>query len=106
MRLRLSRPANALLLSSMLFSALVAAVGNLDCKKIVIEKKEWDLSKLGEPHSVMDSHHTPPTWHNTTYTIDICKNLKRSDDIPGNDQCAGGTRGEHYLPYPRWNQTK
>jgi len=92
MRLPSIRPANAVLLSSMLFPSLIVAVGNLDCHKIVTDGKVWDLSKIGGPRSVMESHETPPTWHNTTYTIDICKNLRRFDDVPDGEKCFGGTR--------------
>jgi len=94
MRLPSNRPANAGLLLSMLFPSLIVAVGNLDCSQIVTDGKMWDLSELGGPRSVMDSHETALRWRNTTYTIDICKNLKRSDDIPKDKQCPGGTRGE------------
>src|ERR1700722_2707448 len=104
MRLPSNRPANAVLLSSMLFPTLIVAVGNLDCSKIVTGEKVWDFSQIGGPRSVMDPHETPPTWHNTTYTIDICTYLKRSGNVPKNEKCPGGTRGELQLHYLRWNR--
>ncbi len=93
MRLPRTRLANAALLYSILFPALIAAVGNLDCGNIVTDGKPWDLSKLGGPRSVMTSHETPPTIHNTTYTIDICRPLKRSGEVEKGYECPGGTRG-------------
>jgi hypothetical protein len=87
----------------MLFPTLIVAI-NLKCSKIVTDGKEWDLSKLGGPRSVMDSYETPPSWHNTTYTIDICESLKRSGDVPKRYKCLGDTRGEFQLHYLIWRR--
>lgn len=78
----------------MLFPTLIAAVSDLDCSKIVTDEKIWDFSKIGGPRSVMESHETPPTVVNTTYTIDICKDLKRSGDVKEGEECPRGTQGE------------
>jgi autophagy-related protein 27 len=94
MRLPSNKPAVAVLLSSMLFPTLIVAVDNFDCSKIATDGKMWDLSKIGGPLSVMDHRETPPTWQNTTYTIDICKDLKRSGNVQKGYECPGGTRGE------------
>lgn len=32
------------------------------------------------------------SWTNTTYTIDLCTNLKRKDKVPDDQKCPGGTR--------------
>lgn len=97
MRLPRTRLADAALHCSILFPALIAAVGNLDCGNIVTDGKQWDLSKLGGPRSVMTSHETPPTIHNTTYTIDICRPLKRSGEVKNGYECPVGTRGSPSL---------
>jgi autophagy-related protein 27 len=94
MRLPPGRPANGLLISSILFPALIAATGNLDCSRIVIEGAFFDLSKLGGPHTVTEGNQTAHTWKNTTYTLDICQNLDKSRDIDNDKQCPGKTRGE------------
>ncbi|EKD19532.1 autophagy protein Atg27 [Drepanopeziza brunnea f. sp. 'multigermtubi' MB_m1] len=81
--------ADATVLSALLFPTLAAATGNFDCTKIVIDKThQWDLSTLGGPRSVMHSEDRGASWKNTTYTIDICKPLKRA----GKDACPGNTR--------------
>ena len=101
MRLPSKRPANAVLLSLMSLPTLIAALGNLDCGKIVTDGKIWDFSELGGPRSVMESYETPPTWHNTTYTIDICDYLKRAGKVKKGDKCPNGTRGEFRVLFLR-----
>ncbi|KAI2425752.1 type II membrane protein [Ophidiomyces ophidiicola] len=61
------------------------SLAQLDCTKIVVDGKTWDLSKLGGPHSVYNVVDHPPSIINTTYTLDICKPL------PKNSQCPSGT---------------
>lgn len=78
-------------LLSILSTALLlapAAATELDCKHIVKDKKEFDLSKLSGKHSV---HYVrsdlpgQPGMHNTTFTTDLCHPLKDSG-------CPQGTR--------------
>jgi hypothetical protein len=88
-------PAYVALYSVFLFPSFIAA-GNLDCNEIVTDGKTWDLSKLGGRRSVMYSHETPPSFHNTTFTIDICKRLERDDSVKQEDECPSGTRGQLY----------
>jgi hypothetical protein len=88
----------------MLLPTLIAAFGNLDCSNIVTDGKIWDFSKIGGPRSVMESHETPPTLVNTTYTIDICRYLKRSGDVKKGEKCPGGTRGKLRLHNLRHNR--
>lgn len=86
-------PANTAIISTIVFPFLAAAVGNLDCSHIVVDKVSWDLSKLGGPKSVLNSEDKTASFRNTTYTIDLCKPLKRVsfDKIPAAEQCPGGT---------------
>lgn len=81
-------------LSSLLLTLLLAPAGNamLDCSKIRADKYNFDLSKLGGPHSVVTSRWDPDAQvnHNTTFTVDICKPLKKD----GKKKCPNGTRGK------------
>lgn len=94
MRLQPSKAADSALLTTILLPALVAAVGNLDCQRIVTGDKTWDLSALTGPHSVMTSHEQPPSIVNTTFTIDICQNLEKKGDVKKDDACPSYTRGK------------
>ncbi|KAH6656887.1 autophagy-related protein 27 [Truncatella angustata] len=64
----------------------------LDCKKIVASERKFDLSPLGGPHSVTISQPVGPNFHNTTFTTDICRGLKRKDDVSKTEQCPHSTR--------------
>ncbi|KAL8675502.1 MAG: hypothetical protein Q9168_000014 [Polycauliona sp. 1 TL-2023] len=65
-----------------------------DCSHIRADKQSFDISDLGNPISVMKSeNHSPsPTMTNTTFTIDICKPLKKAKGIPKEEDCPNGTR--------------
>ncbi|KAL8803035.1 MAG: hypothetical protein Q9182_003405 [Xanthomendoza sp. 2 TL-2023] len=67
---------------------------NLDCSNIRDDKQSFDISALGNPISVMTSEdHSPsPTMTNTTFTIDICKPLKKAKGIPKEEDCPNGSR--------------
>ena len=90
--MRLPRsPAHAAILSSFLFP-LVALSNTLDCQHVRTEKFDWSFESLGGPKSVLHAVSETASWVNTTYTIDLCKPLKRKDDVPDNQKCPGGTR--------------
>lgn len=59
-----------------------------DCGKIVTEGKEWNLSKLGGPHSVYHTVDHYPTISNTTFALDICKPLTSSKCVKGTFVCG------------------
>ncbi|KAL8654078.1 MAG: hypothetical protein Q9226_003576 [Calogaya cf. arnoldii] len=65
-----------------------------DCSSIRDDKQSFDISALGSPISVMTSEdHSPsPTKTNTTFTIDICKHLKKAKGIPKEEDCPTGSR--------------
>jgi hypothetical protein len=99
MRLQ-QRPTHAAILSALLFPFLTEARGNIGCDNIVAGGKSWDLSGLGGPKSVL---HTKgdgegPSWKNVTYTVDICKPLRRSGKVDGEKKCPHDTRSE-LLPF-------
>ena len=68
-----------------------AGIG-FDCKNVVDDRVSWDLSPLGGVKTVHWIHKEPPSITNMTFTIDICKPLKRLKDVPAAEQCDGGTR--------------
>ncbi|PKS06774.1 hypothetical protein jhhlp_006848 [Lomentospora prolificans] len=77
-----------------LFSLLLAtpAAAMLHCDNVRVDGYSFDLTKLGGPHSVVTTLREPPSYSNTTYTVDICKPLKKSGDAPKEEQCPNGTR--------------
>ena len=78
----------------LLLSTLTSAL-TLDCTHIRVDKKKFNLEKLGGPHSIsVINKHKPPAIHNTTYTVDICHQLKRVKDLPKAEQCPQGTYGK------------
>ncbi|WKT38499.1 hypothetical protein QSH57_000317 [Fusarium oxysporum f. sp. vasinfectum] len=69
------------------------AAETLDCGKIRADGHTFDLSKLGGPHSVVTTRFkpSPPEHYNTTYTLDICKPLKKKGGKK-DEECPNGTR--------------
>ncbi|KAL8926023.1 MAG: hypothetical protein Q9208_003164 [Pyrenodesmia sp. 3 TL-2023] len=67
---------------------------NLDCSDIRDNKQSFDISALGNPISVMTTvdNSPSPSLTNTTFTIDICKPLKKAKGIPKEEDCPNGTR--------------
>ena len=85
-------------LSAAVLAALLAPLPGsalLQCDKMVVEGHKFDLSKLGGPHSVVTSAFRSDTqeYTNTTYTLDICKQLKKSGGDKSDAKCPTGTRG-------------
>lgn len=64
----------------------------LDCNKIKADGYMFNFGELKGPHSVVTSSYESGsgTYHNTTYTVDICNPLKKSDK---GKECPNGTRG-------------
>lgn len=91
MNLPTIRAADAALLLSLLFAPLTAAM--LRCDHIQADGQKFDLSRLGGPHSVVTSRIIDGDTHNTTYTVDICRALKKSSDVKKDKQCPNFSRG-------------
>jgi hypothetical protein len=74
--------------------ALPAAslAATLDCEKIRIDKQDFNLRGIGGPKTIHFQEYDPPSISNTTFTIDICNNLKRDDAIDKSKQCPMGTQ--------------
>ncbi|KFZ22688.1 hypothetical protein V502_02834 [Pseudogymnoascus sp. VKM F-4520 (FW-2644)] len=79
-------------LMSLLFPLYAAALGTIDCSKMLADKHNFDLSALDGPHSVMNSVEQPPSWLNTTYTINICRPLVPDSNVKKEERCPGPTR--------------
>ncbi|KFY26408.1 hypothetical protein V493_04109 [Pseudogymnoascus sp. VKM F-4281 (FW-2241)] len=79
-------------LASLLFPLYAAALGTIDCSKILADKHNFDLSALDGPHSVMHSVEQPPSFLNTTYTINICRPLVPDSNVKKEERCPGPTR--------------
>ncbi|KAF5672465.1 autophagy-related protein [Fusarium heterosporum] len=75
-----------------LLAAPAYAAETLDCGKIRADGHTFDLSKLGGPHSIVTTRYrpNPPEHYNTTYTVDVCKPLKKTDKKTS--ECPNGTR--------------
>ncbi|KAJ3950064.1 type II membrane protein [Colletotrichum fioriniae] len=87
---RLSRAEGAFVLALLL--APLPAAAMLDCKHIRVDDVSFNLEALGGPHSVVTSQWHPPTYTNTSYTVDICAPLKRKGDVKKEEQCPSFTR--------------
>lgn len=79
-------------LLTLLLAAPLPAAAMLRCDHVQAGGKKFDFSKLGGPHSVVTSQHKPPIYLNTTYTVDLCRPLKKAKDAPKRETCPNGTR--------------
>jgi hypothetical protein len=75
-------------------SVIDASVG-FDCSNIVSQKARWNLSPLAGPRAVHWIRPGSPSTSNFTFTLDICKPLKRHKGVPAADECVGSTRSEY-----------
>lgn len=95
------RPQLPGLLSSLLLASL--PVQAYDCKKLRVDGHTFDLGSLGGPHSVVTTRweSSAQAHFNTTYTVDICKPLKKSGKAKKKEECPNGTRGKTYRTQER-----
>ena len=87
---------SAALLSLLLISSPATAM--LRCAELQIDGHMFDLSPLAGPHTVVTSEHSPPSWFNTSYTLDVCAFLKRKGDVKKEWVCPGKSRGASLPP--------
>ncbi|KAG6161675.1 hypothetical protein E4U22_007316 [Claviceps purpurea] len=82
----------AVLLPAML--APLPSLALLHCENILIDGYKFNLEKLKGPHSVVTSKYDSMThtYHNTTYTLDVCGPLKKSGKSKSKEECPNGTR--------------
>ncbi|KAI1389204.1 autophagy-related protein 27 [Hypoxylon trugodes] len=83
--------ADAALLLSLLLAPLPTDA-MFRCNNVVAKGQPFNLEKLGGPHSVVTSRIIGETSHNTTYTVDICRPLKKKGDVKKDEQCPNGSR--------------
>jgi hypothetical protein len=76
-------------------AGLAAATTAFDCSSAVVDGVKFDLHELGGPRAVVTTKFNGASYLNTSYTVDICRSLERSEEVPKGDECPMGTRGEH-----------
>ncbi|KAL1877537.1 hypothetical protein VTK73DRAFT_8595 [Phialemonium thermophilum] len=84
--------ATAALAIVLFLSAPLPASAMLRCKELVVDKYKFDFGELGGPHTITTSEFHPPTYTNTTYTLDLCAPLKRKSGVKKEEDCPNGTR--------------
>lgn len=87
------RPEPSLLQTLILLLPSLTSANSVTCDQTVIDGKSFDFRALDGPHSVNWSREHPPSIVNTTFTIDICKPLRRTKGVPKDDECRSGTQG-------------
>ncbi|KAL2148094.1 hypothetical protein VTH82DRAFT_2453 [Thermothelomyces myriococcoides] len=66
----------------------------LDCENIVTDQGHtYNLRPLAGPHVVVTHEYTRPTYHNTSYAVDVCGVLKTKGKAKEEERCPAGTRG-------------
>jgi hypothetical protein len=74
-------------------STVSGSSSSLRCGELEVDGHKFDFSPLKGPHTVTTSEFHPPTYTNTTYTLDLCAYLKRKGDVKKGDECPKDTRG-------------
>ena len=69
------------------------AAAMFQCDHVVVDNQKFDLSALDGAHSVVMSRDQGASYLNTTYTVDICRPLKKKGDVPKDQECPNGSRG-------------
>ncbi|RAK78341.1 autophagy-related protein 27 [Aspergillus fijiensis CBS 313.89] len=75
-----SNLSSTLLSSALLLPSLVSALGNFNCKDIIVDKIKYDLSPLGGVHTLYNVVEKPEesATVNTTYVLNICSILGKA----------------------------
>lgn len=81
------------LLLSLLLLVPQQAAAMFRCNHIVADNQRYNLEALDGAHGVVISKDEGASYLNTTYTVDICRSLKKKGDVPKNQQCPNGSRG-------------
>ncbi|KAK0748531.1 autophagy-related protein 27 [Apiosordaria backusii] len=88
-----------ILSSSMSMAAVVMitasptpASATFDCEKLPVDGRTYNFKELAGPHTVVTGEYVAPSYHNTTYTIDLCGGLKRKGEVGRGERCPDGTR--------------
>ena len=79
-------PSALRLLTPLLLLATSSTAATWDCHNIVVDNKDFNLGELAGPKEVHWVKETPPSFVNTTFTVDICDPLPKKDG-----ECPEGT---------------
>lgn len=90
--------ASLLLLATTSTAAVTAAasgssVSELACDSLLADGHKYNLQALAGPHVAVTHEYTRPTYHNTTYAINVCGPLVRKGEGREEERCPEGTRG-------------
>ena len=83
-------PTRSLLTSWLLLPAALAVT--FDCERIVADDQKFNLKALGGPKDVHWIKPEPPGVLNTTWTLDICQQLKKPKEGDKAHSCPVGTQ--------------
>ena len=83
-------PSRSLLTSWLLLPAALAVT--FDCERIVADDQKFNLKALGGPKDVHWIKPEPPGVLNTTWTLDICQQLKKPKEGDKAHSCPVGTQ--------------
>ena len=93
--MRLRQPSQLALKLSLLVLTVPSSfvfASTYDCNHIRTDGQSFDLSPLTGAHSVSHIVSHPPSAINTTFTLDICKPLRRTKGVPKENECPNLTR--------------
>ncbi|KAI1257337.1 hypothetical protein MGN70_000377 [Eutypa lata] len=79
-------------LLSLLLLLPQAVTAQFACNNVVADKQKYNFKALDGAHSVVISKDEGASYLNTTYTVDICRPLKKTGDVPKHQQCPNGSR--------------
>lgn len=72
-----------------------ANTGAVTCDNIQVNGQKYDFSALDKPHTVwIVDEDSPPAVYNTTWTVNICSQLKIDKDREEKDQCRASTNSK------------
>lgn len=79
-----------------LLPLVVASTGAVTCDNIQVKGQKYDFSALDKPYTVwVVDEDSPPAVYNTTWTINICSQLKIDKTRELEDQCKAATNSKH-----------
>ena len=84
----------------LLLPSLATAI-SLDCSDIRVDRTPFNLEPLDGPHNIYKVKEHPNSITNTTFTINICRPLKKNKGVPKDEDCPNGSRGKVPCPTRR-----
>lgn len=86
-------------LSVLLLPLVSANTGAVTCNNIQVKKHKYDFSALDKPTTVwVLDEDSPPAVYNTTWTVNICSQLKIDKEKEAEDQCKASTNSRYNYP--------